>query len=981
MSLSQLQQISDIAIQVDSPANAANGAGVIYVRDIEVNANYIGTLDFYIYDLNADTGYTGEPFLVTQGTTSVSQEGELFIIYVQRELNLLADGDGSISFEIQFQDQSDPLQPNFVVDENLSLSEQLELFEDQKDSSGRTHQKQTHGAPDATFSTDPNDPEVEIKLDPGVLPTDKTEEEYLESQRAAQEETKRQEDERLRELAARQARELAEQEAKELAEQLAAQEAAELAAEEKRLKEIEEEEARLAEQERLEKEEKDEAKRLKALEDLRKEREDRIAGGVVFSTDDYEIPPPSVGTDGDENPLQELFNKSTKEIQDLIKDKSPEASKDIFLDYNNYVNSGVNFSNNQNDISKLNLIRNPEFWGSGIEGITGISPYFIGKKAGKYNKKTHGVAITPRHVLVAAHPPSAREPIDNEKILFITRDNEIIERTIIGRSSSWNLVYDETMDFTIFLLDEDLPKEIEILKTYPSELIEEIPNSKLNYKVSYTGGTTVTYTNEYTYRIQDPSFAFATNQDETTSILKLTGLTFDYNKPTGDLFSQVRWVPGFNRAGGGEKVDIQWFTSFRENDSSSPIMSVLNNQLVLASVATRTINGSFTGGTLGNKILNDLITEVDKAAGVLTGYNVTPFDPNKPPFTELPGPNNPPVNVDPGGTVTETGTGTNTESGRTHGKTYTLQIFNQSSNRQNINTTPGIGEATVLENNGPDDLIEMTSNVNAFEFELSILGDLDIDLIPFRANITNRELLSEQGTRFTIGAQVAGEDETGNEFTIGTIYIRDRIPITEPPTTEPPTTEPPTTEPPTTTGTGITGPGPTGTGTTGTPGPGTTTTTPSTTGFGPGPTGTPVTIPPPFTNIIPGGGVPPPTRIDIPTEIPPPDIPIIPFTPADCGTPPVVRLGLPPQEDPEFVPPEILEEPVIEEIFLYPAPVNSFTAPFLSDIDFNTNFTKKEPEPFNFDEEVETTINEAPVSAPNVKINLCEEEECSELGF
>ena len=582
--------------------------------------------------------------------------------------------------------------------------------------------------------------------------------------------------------------------------------------------------------------------------------------------------------------------------------------------------------------------------------------------------------------MVAAHPPSAREPIDNEKILFITRDNEIIERTIIGRSSSWNLVYDETMDFTIFLLDEDLPKEIEILKTYPSELIEEIPNSKLTYKVGYTEGTTVTYTNEYSYRIQDPSFAFATNQDETTSILKLTGLTFDYNKPTGDLFSQVRWAPGSNRTGGGEKVDIQWFTSFRADDSSSPIMSVLNNQLVLASVATRTINGSFTGGTLGNKILNDLITEVDKAAGVLTGYNVTPFDPNKPPFRELPGPNKPPIKVDPEGTGTDpegtdTGSGTGT---RTHGKTYTLQIFNQSSNRQNINTTPGIGSGTQLEKDEPGDLIEMTSNVNAFEFQLITFGDFNIDLLPFRANITNRELLSEQATTLTIAAQVAGEDENGEEFTIGTIYIRDRIP-TNPDPTDPDPTDPDPTDPdptgPDTTDPDPTDPDPTGPDTT-------ITSDPDPTGFGPGPTGTPVTIPPPFTNIIPpGGGLPPPFITDTPTEIPPPDIPIIPFTPADCGTPPVVRLGLPPQEDPEFVPPEILEEPVIEEVFLYPAPVDSFTAPFLSNIDFNTNFTKKEPTPFNFDEEVELTVDEAIVSAPNVKINLCEEEECSELGF
>ena len=188
MSLSQLQQIGDIPFQIDSPVNAADGTGSIYVRDVEVNKDYIGTLDFYIYDLNGPTDSTGEPFLVNQGTTSVSQEGDQFFIYIESAINLSGDpSSGSVSFEIQFQDQDDPLQPNFVVSRSISLEEQESLFQTLMDDSGPTHEKQSHGKVeifdngdtlvftdekeylgivDDTPSIDPDTP----TLDPSIIP-------------------------------------------------------------------------------------------------------------------------------------------------------------------------------------------------------------------------------------------------------------------------------------------------------------------------------------------------------------------------------------------------------------------------------------------------------------------------------------------------------------------------------------------------------------------------------------------------------------------------------------------------------------------------------------------------------------------------------------------------------------------------------------------------------------------------------------------
>jgi len=1043
MSLSQLQQISDLPFQVDSPANAANGAGVIYIPDIEVNRDYIGTLDFYIYDLNADTDpYTGEPYLVTQGTTSVSQEGEQFFIYVQRELNLLADGDGSLSFEIQFQDQSDPLQPNFVVSESLNLSEQLELFEAQNDSSGRTHQKQTHGKPTATFETDPNDPAVKITEDEylGVInnepsfiaPTDNitglnpsivdapfigplTEEEYLGTQSDGPtvdplEEARRLEEERV------------------------AREALEADSNTPSIDPVD-----------------DNPKLTKYVGGDLHVGNNIMYRGIIQGSNGllYMIPYAS------DNVIVTNINNGSQQDYNITPYGNSGLAK--YIGGAQAPNGKIYLGPQQADAPLIiDTTTNPPAFSE----VSGYLPFVNIQARGPsyYNNRVYIPSYksggNERWLVVNTNTDTSetsiiRPPVPKTDPIFLTRVNyatensgtalkhyEAIEGGVAGNNGKiYGMPYGASR---INIVDTD-----EGTSTWGNDYLTG--NAPIDNEIfSAAIRQSKTYFNKYKYGALANDGNIYAHGHKARSILKIdtsddSATEIPYPKVIIDAMldggseesATTAKAASFGSVLGGDgriystPWNIPYLIWIDPKDDTIGYLDISN---ILDSsgasngwytLATAVGNSLYFSPGISHKILEiNLDTLSKEYPGV---YN---------PPTDTPGPNKPPVTVNPDGSVPsdgsqpfdreiedgdgsqpfdreiEEGDGSTPSvdpsdedtsggsSGRTHGpKTYILQIFNNTDSRLNINGIP-------LDNNAPNDLIELKSSENSFTFTLVSFQDLDnIDLTPYRVNILNREMLTEKVSRYTIEAEIA------DEFTIGTIYITGKlldpfgtggtgggINVDNGTDGKGGTVDGGGTDGGGTDGGGTDGGGTDGGGTDsgGTDSGGTDSGGTDSGGTDSGPEdpyggpegGSTIVIPDPFTGIIPGDGdIPPPTRIDIPTEIPPPDIPIIPYTPADCGTPPVVRLGVPPEEDPDFVPPEEVEPEVPPEVFLYPAPVNSFTAPFLSDIDFNTNFTKKEPTPFNFDEEVETTINEASVSAPNVKINLCEEEECSELGF
>ena len=1044
MSLSQLQQISDIPFQVDSPANAANGAGAIYIPDIEVNRNYIGTLDFYIYDLNADTDpYTGELYLVTQGTASVSQEGEQFYIYVQRALNLLADGDGSLSFEIQFQDQNNPLQPNFVISESLSLSEQLELFEAQKDSSGRTHQKQTHGSlpgegpgdgtipsdvngdgsvrgdvepgdgsvpsivPTATFETDPNDPSVEIKLDPGVINNEPsfiaptvnisgldpsiieqgplTEEEYLGIQTPTVDPL---------------------------------------------------EEARRLEQERA---------ALEALE----------ADSNTPSIDPVDDSPKlSKYVGGDVYVGTNIMYRGIIQGENGLLYMIPYASDNVVVtnvatnrnqkyDITPYGNSGIAkyiggalapngkiyLGPQQADAPLIiDTTTNPPTFSE----VSGYQTFINAQSRGPsyYNNRVYipsyksgnEVWLVVNTNTDTAEPSILRPPVPKTDPIFLTRvdyatensgralkDYEAVQGGVAGNNgkiygmpygaSRINIV--DTVEGTSTWGQDYLTGNAPI----DDDLWSYATVESKTYFSKYKYGALANDGNIYAHGHRARSILKINTSDDSATEIPYPEAIIEAMLDGGSkLVADTAKAASYGSVLGGDgriystPWNIPYLIWIDPKDDSIGYLDI--SDILDSSGAT---NGWYTLATaVGNRLyfspgISHRILEIN----LDTLINEYPGIYNPP--RDLPGPNKPPVVVNPDGTVpsdgdlpgeepgdgTVTGDSTGDGSvtgdeepgdGRTHGsKSYTLQIFNNTDSRLNVNGLP-------LDNNNA--LFSLTSKENAFSFTLLSFSDLDeIVLIPDKVNITNREMLSDKVARYTIEAEIA------EGFTLGKIDIqgklldpfgtggKDGINVDD--------------------GTDATGNGGTvdsgidngGTdsgivdgGNTGPTDNGTVIIDPTDPidNYGEPSGGPTIVIPGPFTDIItPGGGIPPPFITDTPTELipPPPDIPFTPYIPADCGTPPIVRLGVPPEEDPDFVPPVEVEPVEPPEVFFYPAPVDSFAAPFLSNIDFNTNFTKKEPTPFNFDEEVEPGVDEAPVTAPNVKINLCEEEECSELGF
>jgi len=1058
-SLSQLQQISDITFQVDSPANAANGAGAIYIPDIEVNRDYIGTLDFYIYDLNADTDlYTGEPFLVTQGTTSVSQEGEQFYIYVQRELNLLADGDGSLSFEIQFQDQNNPLQPNFVISESLSLREQLELFEAQKDSSGRTHQKQTHGSlpgegpgdgtipsditgdgsvrgdvepgdgsvlprqPDATFSTNPNDPAVEIKLDPGVLPTDKTEEEYL---------------------------------------GIVSNEPSFIAPTvnitgldpsiiQPFIGPLTEEEYLGTQSDGPTVDPLEEARRLEQEREALDALEADSSTPSIDPVDDSSKLSKYVG--GDVHVGVNIMYRGIIQGQNGLLYMVPYASDDITVtniatnrnqkyDITSYGNSGLAKYVGGAIAPNGKIYLGPQQADAPLIIDTNSTPPTFSEVQGYQtfiNAQSRGPSYYNNRVYIpsyksgneawlvvntntdTAEPSILRPPVPKTDPIFLTRvdyatensgtalkDYESIQGSVAGNNGKiYGMPYGASR---INIVDT-----VEGTSTWGQDYltgnapIDDDPWSRAmveskTYFSKYKYGALANNGNIYAHGHRARSILkINTSNDSATEIpypeVIIEAMLDGGSKSVADTAKAASY--GSVLGGDGRIYSTPWNIPYLiwidPKDDTIGYFDISN--ILDSSGAT---NGWYTLATaVGNSLyfspgISHKILEINLDVLIKEYPNVY-----NPPATQDDGANKPPIPVNQDGSTpedtdagdggaagdvgaedgstpedTDAGDGGVTgDSGRTHGpKSYTLQIFNNTDSKLNVNGLP-------LDNKEPNDLFEITSEVNKFSFTLLSFQDLDnIDLTTYRVNITNREMLTEQVARYTIEAEIA------EGFTIGSIYITGKL--LDPFGTD--SKEGINVDDGTNGNTGDSVDG----GNTddkiidsgkvvdgGTVDGGTV--DGGTTGIGPGPTGTPVNIPTPFTNIIPpGGGIPPPFITDTPTEIPPPDIPFTPFTPADCGTPPVVRLGVPPEEDPDFVPPVEVEPVEPPEVFFYPAPVDSFAAPFLSNIDFNTNFTKKEPTPFNFVEEVDPGVVEAPAPSPNVKINLCEEEECSELGF
>ena len=312
---------------------------------------------------------------------------------------------------------------------------------------------------------------------------------------------------------------------------------------------------------------------------------------TVNTNNEVDTPPEiNVGSTSNVNLFSIFTERSTTELTNLVSGLTPgNNTQNIFTNYDREFNR-----------NNPGLVRNTEFWGNDIKGITGISPFLNSDTQPGRKKIFHGVAITPRHVLIAEH---VRFPPSGSKIGFIDRDNNVVERTILG---SIDAPGPGTGDFNISVLNEDLPSNIEVLRALPSDILSQIPNDDLNYWPSSDRVSTT-----YSYDID--SLIFGTDQEEKGIIFRGTQL----------LLNETSNASGFRFSNNlNNKINENWNEGLVVNDSSSPLFFVVNNEAILITVVTTTVGGSLVGGS-SIDILNNMIDSVDNTVlGFSSGYTI-----------------------------------------------------------------------------------------------------------------------------------------------------------------------------------------------------------------------------------------------------------------------------------------------------------------------------------------------------------------------
>ena len=247
------------------------------------------------------------------------------------------------------------------------------------------------------------------------------------------------------------------------------------------------------------------------------------------------------------------------------------------------INSGMSLATNAplyttQDHSTPSYVRNTNFWANDVD-LTCISPW----NSNSANRKA-GTLITPRHILNSAH---YEFPVGTS-VRFITSDNQVITRTVVGRKRHPDYSLSGYQpDLTIYTLDSDLPASISFCKLMPSDYTDYITRENL---------------------VDTRIAAFGLDQEEKGLVRDISNNTqIEFQEPTDAdrLLLYERIISG---------------------DSGNPVFVIFNGELVLLTVWT--FGGAGKGSLVANYIsdLNQMIVDSDSNAGVSTGYTVTEAD-------------------------------------------------------------------------------------------------------------------------------------------------------------------------------------------------------------------------------------------------------------------------------------------------------------------------------------------------------------------
>jgi hypothetical protein len=216
------------------------------------------------------------------------------------------------------------------------------------------------------------------------------------------------------------------------------------------------------------------------------------------------------------------------------------------------------------------------------------------------------IAITPRHIWFAKHITTS---LTGATIRFITNSNTVVERTILRTINS-----QVGFDVGIALLNSDLPESINIVKILPASA-----SKKFTSTVSSSGS----------FWINKDKEALITNIGAFSNNSASTQIPFSSSDPNyGPIY-----------VSGLDENQRAFYKNVVVGDSGSPLFLLINNEPVLVGLAFSAPNpANDEGGELqaiwggdiiagGSNIpINTLITNIDTAQGISTGYTATYFN-------------------------------------------------------------------------------------------------------------------------------------------------------------------------------------------------------------------------------------------------------------------------------------------------------------------------------------------------------------------
>jgi len=333
---------------------------------------------------------------------------------------------------------------------------------------------------------------------------------------------------------------------------------------------------------------------------------------------------------------QEVVKCESSEFGD---DLQGEARKSILDSIEGKTTSDLNlFSTYQAGFGIVpNLVRNTDCWAHNIKGITGFVAWNSRVTQGQ-QKQIGGVAITPRHILYTSHaqyydgrlewddiPPDFET---GDTVYFCSRTGEVYSRRIVCAQSHPNAA-GSNWDYSVALLDYDLPPAIEVVKVLPKDGYQYFQTDEFNNNEEWSTPTTAA----------EEVLVLTTDQDENAHIRKIKNLqfgNFDYDNPDADSsYRQFTLSPATG------------YTAWQENvvvgDSGSLACMVVDGECVLLGLLSNYATpsepkGAFFGAPNNFKALNDLITSVDVEYAALTaaqstltdytsvGYQLKPID-------------------------------------------------------------------------------------------------------------------------------------------------------------------------------------------------------------------------------------------------------------------------------------------------------------------------------------------------------------------